>query len=182
MSQFNPKRFSLKGLLLAVLLLALPMPWLAFERSRRLQDQQAMTALQQSGFSTRYYNGIDPTDSTWLDRQLDALFGRRCRGVYCQSIVVSDLSRLQEVDCLRDFQVLDSQLPGLKQLENIDSLRLIELTGTPVNDIQPLHQLKQLQYINLNRTGVTEAQVHDLVAALPDCRILHESLKNHTDQ
>lgn len=69
---------------------------------------------------------------------------------------------------------------GLKHLNSLPRLNNLDLAGSPVTDvaIPHLQKMKSLRILNLVRTKVSPAAVISLQAALPDCVIFHESLKN----
>ena len=81
---------------------------------------------------------------------------------------VSDLSPIQELVCLEELVVCDTQVRDLSPLKGLMNLHELEVSGTQVTDLSPLKDLQ-----NLRRLLLFNTQVSDL-SALKDLQNLQE--------
>ncbi len=170
----KPKRrrfqFSLRTLLLAVLLLSLPLSWLATRMERARRQKEAVKAIQELGGSVIYNGnrlpgGIFPHGAprvqtpwpSWLERVLGEDFFWDAERVYWYG---------------SHPKVTDQRLVYLKDLKNV---REVCLQGTQVTDagLEYLKTFRGLEHLDLRGTQVTTEGVKKLREALPECYIVY---------
>ena len=69
---------------------------------------------------------------------------------------VSDLSPIQELVCLEELVVCDTQVRDLSPLKGLMNLHELEVSGTQVTDLSPLKDLQSLQVLDISGTQVTD--------------------------
>ena len=149
MTDPRPKRrwfqYSLRTLLLLVLLVSLPLSWLATKIQQKKAERRAVAEIERLGGEVEYdYEwGIAPLPpgATWEVSRPGPAWVRKLLGDDFFSDVVC-------VMCGFNDELTDDGLEHLKDLT-------------------------QLQRLNLCGTNITDAGYEKLKQALPDCRILH---------
>jgi len=157
-------RFSLRTLLVVVVLLSVGMGWFAFKMRQAERQRKAVEALKEvSGMigydyqtsEGRYvYSRAEPPAPAWL-------------------------TRLLGVDFLSDVVVvtflLDVEDEALEHVDVLTNLIGLNLSDTQVTDagLKHLKGLANLEYLDLNGTHVTEEGIRELQEALPNCQIDH---------
>jgi internalin A len=174
-------RFSVRGLLVLILVVGCGLGWLA--RVVRTGDAQrrAVAAIYQAGgwvvYDTAWDGGQNP--STWkprwprwlVDRLGVDYFGNvvfinlHDRGT---DAVLAQVARFHHLKQLHrpGFAVTDA---GLARLGRLSDLQLLSLDGTQVTDagLAHLKGLSGLKWLKLSRTRVTDTAVTELQKSLP---------------
>jgi hypothetical protein len=152
-------QFSIRSLLVLVIVVALPCSWMAAEMKKAREHKEAVEAiyaLHGDVCNIFPYNlHHEPRVFLWLCGLLGVDF-------------------LMEVDCpeLHGKLVGDDQLECLRSLPEIGYL---DISGTVVTDagLDHLRGLKHLMTLRLSGTKVTEDGIMKLQQALPNCEIVH---------
>jgi Leucine Rich repeat len=193
-------QFSLRTLLIFVLICAIPCAWLGPKIQRKAKERAAVNEIERSGGFVIYDDSDEQHPPTWLQRLLgsDAVF------VYCRGVSNRTVAQLEDFDGLTSLRRLDLGYTnvtdaGLAHLNELITLEYLDLVGTPVTDagmehvgrltnlkelylmgtkitdrgLARLKRLDSLETLYLDATGVTEAGVADLRKALPRCDIQH---------
>jgi hypothetical protein len=185
-------RFSLRTLLIVVMVLAVPLGWVGWKLEQGRKQRAAFAWVLEMG-------GIMLEDevekSWWMGFVDDEWSGVRVRAVHLRNRQVSDLSPLAELKNLehlglgntqvRDLSPLaelknlgglvldDTQVSDISPLARLKNLRRLHLDNTQVSDLSSLAALKNLEQLHLNNTPVSDEQVQNLRQALPNCEITH---------
>jgi hypothetical protein len=166
----NPKprhrglQFSLRGLLLLMVVIAVPLGW---TMNKVRQQRDAVAALEKMGCNIRY-DGAGNLDATaWLTQFLDRnAFGSvysvdsGSRFSDAEFLHVRGMTKLESLS-LEQSQVTDAGLVCLRQLTR---LRVLDLSKAPITDagLTNLQGLKQLQWLSLRATQVTDSGLANL--------------------
>lgn len=149
-----PRRFqfSIRSLLLLMLLASLPLGWMAFQQAKRERRWRRFHAIQKLG------------------GQLDLHFcdkGEPCEGDGADDhppwyIIAVRLPKSRVTDA------------DLALVESIGTLKELDLSETAVTDqgLLRLDHLQKLERLDLHGTRVTEAGISRLQKALPKCEIV----------
>ena len=179
-------RFSMRGLLVFVLVIGAGLGWIV--REAHVQ-RDAVAAIQGAGGAVRYdwewrdgknIPGGKPWAPRWLvDRIGVDYFGHVTAAVShhmsaaTSDAVIAQVGRLTRVQSLNihDSSISDSGLVHLKGRKN---LAVVLRYRTPVSDAGLVHLkgLTNLSYLQLDGTQVTDAGVNELTRALPNLRIM----------
>ena len=194
-------RFSLRTLLVAVLVLSLPLSWFAVKLDRaRRQSEAARTIIERGGqvvygWERNQDPFFEPSPTnlrTWLGNdffdkvELVYVRGTRLECLSCLTDVkdlilvditdcelnyVKGLSKLETLDVART-QITDA---GLTHLRRLVSLTSVNLNRTQITDagLEHLKGLKNLRRLDLKGTQVTPEGAKKLQEALPYCEIEH---------
>jgi hypothetical protein len=179
-------RFSVRGLLLLILVIGCALGWIArVVRTGRVQGR-AVAAIYQAGGWVLYDWELEDGQSTstwnprwpkWLmDRLGFEYFGNvvfvnlHDRGTDAVLVQVARLTRLKQLH-RPGFSVTDA---GVAQLEALMSLRLLSLDHTQVTDagLAHLKRLRALKWLRLTNTKVTDAGIAELQKSLPALKII----------
>ena len=136
-------QFSLKTLLIAVLILSLPLSWLAVEMDRTRRQKAAVKAIERLGGVTDDWVGL---------RELFE---------FPPPVVQVDLHGPGVTDA------------ALVHVCNLHYLEYLDLSGTEVTDtaVLSLTEMPHLESVCLEDTHVTPEGVKKLQEALPNCNI-----------
>jgi Leucine-rich repeat (LRR) protein len=181
-------RFSLRTLLVFVLVLSVPLGWFAWRLDKARRQREVVEAILKAGGSVVYDyqldkdgrpNGGEPMTPAWLRKSLGDDFFREVMWVNFHLTQVTDagleyikgLNNLEELD-LGNTQVTDA---GLEHFKGLNSLEGLWLDNTQVTDagLKHLKGMTNLRELYLNDTQVTDESVEKLRDALPDCKIEH---------
>jgi hypothetical protein len=174
-------RFSLRMMLALVVVIAIPLAWVAKERRQSKYEQQVAEQLRDQGFKKITLGG--PYDSwelgfsnnpqgRWRDLARQILGERIFRvdridihlggsgfaggGVVLRS---SDFNNLELLAGLTNLQGLDldrTQVNDLTPLVGLPQLRWLNASYTQVSDVTPLFDLTNLKYLYLYETLVSD--------------------------
>ena len=84
---------------------------------------------------------------------------------------IVDLEPLQRLTNLEILDLRNTQVNELTPLEKMTKLRGLGLSFTHVNDWSPLKTLTSLESLSIDGSNITDAQIQELVYALPNCYI-----------
>jgi hypothetical protein len=177
-------QFSLRTLMIFVLLCAVPCGWLAARMQRARRQKSAVDEIVKEGGWVEYDYEIDasgkwipraePTGPEWLRRLLGSDFFANVVVAKVRtdagSRMLTGLSRLQYLD-LRDAEITDA---GLVHVTELSDLLVIDLFGTKITDagFEKLERLKTLETLLLRGTLASAESTAMLQEALPNCRIV----------
>jgi hypothetical protein len=170
MTEEYPKRrkwfqFRLRTLLIIVLVLSLPLSWLAVRMQKARQQREAMDLLESKGCFMLYPFGW------WVDgiSVPDGVLGANSR------VTDADLRHLQALSDVEAINLNNTGITddGLRHLGSLTQLRSLSLESTAITDngLTHLSDLKNLEYLYLDRTSITDAGVKHLMR-LPNLRVL----------
>lgn len=151
-------RFSLRTLLVIVLMAAVGLSWLAVKMEQAKRQREAVTAIEELGGIAIYHEGFeDPYGHIELYSQLCNLLGY-------------DFFNNVTGVTLRGTRVRNDQLIIAKALRR---LRYLCLDNTAITDagLARLSGLTHLKKLFLRDTRVTDEGVKELRRALPNCQI-----------
>ncbi|MGO9109399.1 MAG: hypothetical protein ACLP9L_09210, partial [Thermoguttaceae bacterium] len=181
-----PFRFSIRSLLVLVVVVALPFSWLAVEMKEARRQHQSVEEVTTCGGMTCYDYQSNGVGHPEYDRPLSEpqlllrWFGTDFfHPVVWVSFSVGDLdgtrmTRISEkelscLDGLVNLKVLDLQQQpigngSLAYLRNLSQLEKLDLTGTLVTDagMEHVNRMRQLEDVDLRFTQITEEGVKNL--------------------
>ncbi len=171
-------RFSVRGLILLVLLMGGSLGWIV--RIARIEREAAKAARQSGGWvlydwQERSVHGAvsgEPAAPAWLVKLIGVeYFGRITEGrlgVSGTDATLEPVARLERLQWLRLDRTAVTDL-GLLHLRGMSSLSRLDVCGTHVTDagIAQLKGLVKLKQLELYGTEVTDAGVRELREALP---------------
>jgi hypothetical protein len=160
-------QFSLRALLVGVVIIAVPFSRLASKLDEKRKERELVRAIEGRGSVTydwqqeimgRKYKGKTPESRGWVDDY----FGR---------MTVVGIPEA----CDADLAML-AELPGVEHIELGRPNQLFhppEPISVRLTDdgIAHLKRLKSLRFLSLNNVAVTEAGVADLQRSLPTCKV-----------
>jgi len=192
-------QFSLRTLMVLVLLISVPLGWLGMKMREAREQQAAADSIRSFGGWVEYESEQEPADDEYpsVAFGLDARFERRGPAWLCGWLgddffvriiavngesdgVLEHAARLPHLSNLRvgplhrkpfaSYPVTDA---GLKHLKESSQLRELMLNQTQVTDagLTHLSGLTGLQKLDLSSTKVTAAGCAELQKALPNCEI-----------
>ncbi|MEX2113929.1 MAG: hypothetical protein WD845_12135 [Pirellulales bacterium] len=178
-------------MLLAVLLAALGMAWVAQTRRQHASVEALRTS---NPGATVLYDDRRPGDAEdesmwrrWARRQLGADYVATVTGVElfyatdADLVRVGRLSQLKWLSLVRSVDLTDAGLAHLSGLEKLETLILLDaeqVTDAGLRQLEQLTQLKHLR-IHLGRHAVSNEALERLSDALPNCKIeVGEALKD----
>ena len=192
MNEPRPKRrwhqFSLRTLLLAVLVLSLPLSWFAVRTEQARKQRNAVEAIEELGGWVYYdyqWDGIgpqaptEPSELPWVRESWGEDFFSDVTFVQLINVGATDadLQCLQGLPNIRILGLDNNQIgdAGLKHLEGLDNLQWLDLGYTRISDkgLKHLERLTSLRWLDLTRTQVTPEGVKKLQEALPACEIVY---------
>jgi hypothetical protein len=157
-------QFSIRSLLVLVLVVAIPCSWMAVETKNARQQGEAVEEIKKLGGQVVYdyqvfqpFNSLrppsGPPEPAWLRNPLGEDFFATAVGVGFISLPVTDA--------------------GLEHLKRLPQLQTLILLDTKVTDtgLERLNGLTQLRVLDLNGAQITDAGVKRLRQALPKCNI-----------
>ena len=151
-------QFSLRSLLVLVVVVAVPCSWFSAEMKRAKRQQEAAAAIFEAGGLVFYDiqfvgSGINKPKPAWLLELMGGDFFWQCDSV--------DLSRGNVTDVV------------LRHVEVLTRVECLSLGHTALTDggLRHLEGLVHLRSLDLGETEVTPAGVAKLQQALPNCKI-----------
>ena len=167
-------QFSLRSLLVATVVVAIPFSWLAVEMKRARRQREVVAAIEKLGGSVRYDYVFTPPfcfempGPVWLRKLVGDDFFANVEGVRSYEMSEADIAlpylrelpRLWELD-LSHTQVTDA---GLERLKGLTQLRWLSLANTHVTDagLRHLMGLTHLEQLYLSDTQVTDGGLQHL--------------------
>jgi internalin A len=174
-------RFSVRGLIVLVLVIGLGMGWIV--RSARIQ-REAVAAIRKAHGSVAYdwqlksgYGAFgEPPWPRWLVHTLGVDYFGSVVSVDIPSASEDGLVHIGQLGRLRVLQIGTSDMTdaALAHLKGLSNLTYLDLKGTQVTDsgLAHLKGLTKLSLLNLSGTPVTDAGVSELQQVLPSLKIV----------
>ncbi len=173
MTESRPKRrwyqFSLRTLLIGVLVVSLPLSWVACRMQKRRKQREAVTAIVKAGGKVSYdYDRIaEPCIPKWARALLGDSFFYDVKSVVAYGSFGDDeASHLKELTNLTALYLTATQVTdaGLECLEGSTKLTTLDLNYTQVTDagLEHIEGLKNLRYLSLCGTQITDAGLENL--------------------
>jgi hypothetical protein len=158
-------RFSLRTMLAIIVVIAIPIAWIAKERRQSTYEQQIAEQLREQGFKTIWLGG--PYDSWNALKKSQGLWRNLAGQVLGERIVcianpppkfgdlvpLAGLTNVQFLE-LRALGLEASQVHDIMPLSGLTDLQRLSLSGTYVADLTPLASLVKLEELNLTDTLV----------------------------
>ena len=175
-------QFSLRSLMLLVVVVAIPCSWLSVELKAAREQNAAVEAIQKAGGWVECNEGYDPNGLVPV-ALLDGWQGfyfMNVTDVYFDEAKVGDseLEHLKGLPQLRFLALNGTSVSdaGLKHLKGFTQLESLFLEGTNVSDagLEHLKGLTQLKTLDLSRTKVSDEGVRMLQKALPRAHIMNK--------
>ncbi|MBI2823670.1 MAG: hypothetical protein HYX69_03140 [Planctomycetia bacterium] len=197
-------RYSLRTLLALVLVVAIPLAWVAKERNQSRHELQTAKELESRGVTRIDFGGpYDPYGKAqphaWWRNVARRVLGERIFAIYTdrETPGVDSLTSLAGLTNLRSVWLLHAPVPDLTPLAGLTSLeylylygsmqvsdltplaglanlKTLDLRGSKVRDLAPLSGLSKLVELDVRFTAVSRGQVEALQKALPHCEIRHD--------
>ena len=156
-------RFSLRTLLVLVIVLALPLAWIAKERRQSQREQEIAEQLRAVGFAEQLTIG-SPYDTWeqfrqakpqgwWRDLARRILGGRV---LFLGSESVKDITPLSGLKNLLVLGLDNTQTRDTTPLAEHTKLQILSLGNTQVSDVSPLAGLTNLQELDLRQSKVSD--------------------------
>ena len=186
-------QYSLRTLLLVMLLASIGMSWFAVEIQKAKRRKEAVEAIKRLGGGVTYDYEVDallrpiprakPPGPTWLQDLLgvDFLAAVADVGLHGPEVTDAALEHLEKLTRLNGLSLTDTHVTedGLEHLRRLTRLQRLGIYGTRVTDagLEHLKGLTQLQELSLNDTQITDAglehlsrltQLEELSIASPD--------------
>ena len=159
-------QFSIRSLLVMVVVAAIPCSWLAVEMKKAREQKEAVAAIEKFGAPIQYDFpwGSEPE---WLRKLLgDDFFGVVGACIYSTQITDAGLAHLAGLTQLQFLYLDDTQITdaGLANLAGLTRLQHFRLSNTRITDggLAHIAGLTQLQMLGLDNTKVTDAGLANL--------------------
>ena len=156
--------FSLRGLLLLVLVLAVLCGWKMNQVNRQ---RRAIESIRELGgavhFNTSPYfkdlekqNRFEPP--SWLRRLCGDDFFDYVVGVRLGGKHVDDISFIADLTMIQDLNLNGTNVSELAPLEHLTNLRKLDLMNTAVHDLSPIRNLSRLEVLSLEFAKVSDLE------------------------
>ena len=98
--------------------------------------------------------------------------------LHLESNQLGDANSLKELRQLKELSINHNQIRDVSALKELRQLRYLDLGFNQVTDLSALKELKLLTHLDLrNNPNLSNAQVAEIRAALPKCRIYSNPTK-----
>ena len=182
-------QYSLRALLIGIVVLSLPLGWLGWKIREARQQHADVAAIEKRDVEVEYDYEIAKRGflaprpplpgPAWLRALLGDDFFRNVGGVYLAdahpAFTDADLKSLTRFTHLKELYLDHTRITdaGVEHPKGLSSLEVLDLGNTQVTDvgIAQLKELTRLNRLSLANTRVTAAGVANLQKALPHCRI-----------
>jgi hypothetical protein len=196
-----PRSFGMRTLLVLIIVLALPLGWIAKERRQSAYELDLAEQLRKQSFSdiqfagpydTKDLSGKNPPP-VWWHKSARQLLGERVfllgsaraelndlgplaectnlQGLEATSAAIHDLAPLSTLLSLKVLYLDHTQIQDLTPLAGLTKLQHLAIRGTKVSDLSPLRKLTGLQWLDVCDTQASDEQIAKLQQALPNCHI-----------
>jgi hypothetical protein len=195
-------RFSLRTMLVVMLVFGSLMGWVVRERRESHLQRALAMELRAKGWNAEFigrYHTFEyaADDQGWWRKLATQVLGEQVDfvDVSCRSVTLDDLKPLLLFKDATNLNLSPSSLRNLGELPKFTHLVSLNITGTRVTDLQPVSGLKQLKYLKIGatqirdtapilglqnlveldvtETPITQEQIDSLQRALPHCLITH---------
>lgn len=153
-------RFSLRGLLAVVLVIAVALGWTLHEiRKQRI----AVAALRDAGFEVGFADSLSPSVLERLRKLIGDKEPRNVIWAYGKGPQITDaeMSNLRDLDHLKVLKLIDTSVTdaGFACLDNLSNLSLLYLSRSNVSDVGLIHLRRhaRLEYLDLSGTQTSDA-------------------------
>jgi hypothetical protein len=187
-------QYSIRSLLLLILVVSIPCSWYAYHRYKVLKAARAVERLQELGCVLSVIHGQDWDDWTCYG----ALIGDEWKGTDADLALLGDLPDLKEL-YLDNPNIAEAGLAHLRRLRGLEALHVsshrvtdatlhhlarlmeletLELTG-PITDegLDALRGLKKLRELKLSETRTSQKRIGRLLVELPGLKsVTHRAL------
>ena len=193
--------FSLRSLLVLVVVLAVPLGWVAKERRQSDWELSFIAELRKDSFRGATIQGPYATWEMWMTEEPWPWWNHRVTQLLGKRILLADhphpgFTDLKKLDGLTNLQMLelsgsrvtdltplhmhpklkvlfldDTEIADLSPLAKLKNLKYVDLRGTPVTDLSPLLQLNHLEGIVVAETDISAEQLSAFKTALPNCTV-----------
>ena len=103
---------------------------------------------------------------------------RQLTSLHLESNQLGDTDSLKELRQLKELSINHNQIRDVSALKELRQLRYLDLGFNQVTDLSALKELKLLTHLDLrNNPDLPNAQVAQIRAALPKCRIYSNATK-----
>jgi hypothetical protein len=172
-------RYSLRTLLALIILVAIPLAWVAKEQRQSFREHTIADELRKQGILTITFGGpyerLEPyrvrPPQYWWDNLAQHVLGDRIleidvvppRTDRLREAVITpaaagfdDLSLLSELSNLQFLNLGSTKVENIASLAELRKLQWLSLSNTPCTDLAPLAGLKHLRKIWLYKTAVSD--------------------------
>jgi len=174
-------QFSLKALMVLVVVVAVPCGWLKWKLDRKQRDREALAEIEKAGggyvYDWQYAGQSAPPLPTWIRLRLGDDFFASVVQVQIEGNHITD-DWLVQLEPLVGLERVHLRCPrtsdaGLVHLQGL-ALRELSVEGSRVTDagLILLQEQTGLEYLNLGDTAVTDAGL-DHLKALPQLGYLN---------
>jgi len=169
-------QFSLRTLLVVMLVACCLFGWVAYKRSQAAEQQAAYKLIAAKGGLTNF--GPESARSPWLRWILgeDVAAQGGCIEFDNSGLTDADLAQLSSLRQLRRLSLNNNPISdrGLAHLSKLSLLKNLSLDETNITDngLKSLRACQSLEFLSLYRTRTTSAGVQSLRAALPRLNII----------
>ncbi len=137
---------------------------------KKISDVSALKGLKQVRWLWLNSNQIRDVSALRELRELTSL--------HLESNQLGDADSLKELRQLKELSINHNQLHDVSALKELRQLRYLDLGYNQVTDLSALKELKLLNHLDLrNNPDLPNAQVAQIRAALPKCRIYSNATK-----
>jgi hypothetical protein len=159
-------QFGLGTILTVIIVLSIPLAWVARERGKSLREQRIADQLRERGFKTVMLAGPydswalelihkSPPQGWWRDFAR-LLLGKRILLVYDPPPDFSDLTLLAGLTNLQGLHVNSPPVSDISPLSGFPKLVVLVLKGADVSDLTPLAGLKNLEVLHIGGGAVND--------------------------
>jgi hypothetical protein len=157
-------RFSLRTMLALVIVVAIPLAWIAKERQRSASEQQLAERLRAEGFREVTLGGAYDSFELNFSRQPQGRWRNLARRVLGERIVTisgpprdyADLSSLAGLTSLQTLILTGAQVSDLAPLAGLTGLHWLDITANPVRDLTPLSGHNNMEQLGLGSSPATD--------------------------
>jgi len=169
MAESSPSRrfrFSLRTLLALVVVVAVPLAWVAKERRQSAYETKVAEQLEADGFQVIELGGpydqseniLFPSWPTrpWWHRLAQQVLGNRVLSVFKPIAETHDITALSRLSNLQYLELTDTQVSDITPLASVHGLEYLRLDSLPLSDLTPLAKLTDLKDLSLSDTQVSD--------------------------
>ena len=176
-------QFSIRSLMVLVVIVAIPCSWLAVEIKKAREQQEVVNEIPYVIYD--FENHDAEPRPLWVRHLLgDDFFGSPVQANPSTSDTDARLEHISGLSQLEGLRLMDTEITdaGLAHLQGLTKLRWLQLDNTAVTDagLKHLRGVTGLEYLGLNNTHITDVGLAYL-AGLPHLRELNLNFTKVTD-